>query len=203
MTQEELRQRFKDYFIPSRTPPLCSEETDILSDMLYYKQQHILRATTTAEDRHMILAYEERGNILQCQTRTNNKMANTEPDLVRTYDLSVKRDLPLYYCLHKRAVWSLSMTLKEELAKYKSNIIKPAFLPLYIFLHEMYEKRSKEVRKQYVLSDALWERKFNHIEAEIKKREKFTEIEPAETKQIFFDNYQLLQHRRMPKNVRE
>jgi hypothetical protein len=95
------------------------------------------------------------------------------------------------------------MTLKEELAKYKSNIIKPAFLPLYIFLHEMYEKRSKEVRKQYVLSDALWERKFNHIEAEIKKREKFTEIEPAETKQIFFDNYQLLQHRRMPKNVRE
>jgi hypothetical protein len=57
---------------------------------------------------------------------------------------------PLYDFLHKTPIWSLSTTLKEELAKYKRNVIQPAVTPLWILLIERapsYEENMERVNK--------------------------------------------------------
>ena len=150
-------QRFEDYFNTSRKAPLHSEKTNVLSDIVTYKQKQNYRDITTADDQPMILAYEGTENIPQNETRIKN--TRLKRLLVRNCNLSVERDFPLYDFLHKTPVWSLSTALKEELAKYKSNIIQPAVLPLYIFLHET-RPRYEEVMKN---SEKSYEEQINNV----------------------------------------
>jgi hypothetical protein len=51
-------------------------------------------------------------------------------------DFPEEIDFPLYDFLHKTPIWSLSTTLKEELAKYKRYVIQPAVTPLWILIIE-------------------------------------------------------------------
>ena len=51
-------------------------------------------------------------------------------------DFREEIEFPLYDFLHKTPIWSLSTTLKEELAKYKRNVIQPAVTPLWILIIE-------------------------------------------------------------------
>ena len=65
-------------------------------------------------------------------------------------DFPEEIEFPLYDFLHKTPIWSLSTTLKEELAKYKRNVIQPAVTPLLILLIERapsYEENMKRVNK--------------------------------------------------------
>jgi hypothetical protein len=65
-------------------------------------------------------------------------------------DFPEEIEFPLYDFLHKTAIWSLSTTLKEELAKYKRNVIQPAVTPLLILLIERapsYEENMERVNK--------------------------------------------------------
>ncbi len=55
--------------------------------------------------------------------------------------------LPLYDFLHKMPIWSLSKTLKEELKKYRRNVIQPAGAPLLILLHERRPSYEDMVKK--------------------------------------------------------
>jgi hypothetical protein len=65
-------------------------------------------------------------------------------------DFPEEIEFPLYDFLHKTPIWSLSTTLKEELAKYKRNVIQPAVTPLWILLIERapsYEENMERVNK--------------------------------------------------------
>jgi hypothetical protein len=65
-------------------------------------------------------------------------------------DFPEEIDLPLYDFLHKTPIWSLSTTLKEELAKYKRYVIQPAVTPLWILKIERgpsYEEIWERVEK--------------------------------------------------------
>jgi len=66
-------------------------------------------------------------------------------------DIPQEIAIPLYDFLHKTPVWSLSKTLKEELQKYRRNVIQPASAPLLILLHERrpsYEERVKKLLEE-------------------------------------------------------
>jgi len=69
-------------------------------------------------------------------------------------DFPEEIEFPLYDFLHKTPIWSLSTTLKEELAKYKRNVIQPAVTPLWILLIERapsYEENMERVTKHVLL----------------------------------------------------
>ena len=59
---------------------------------------------------------------------------------------------PLYDFLHKTPIWSLSTTLKEELAKYKLNVIQPALTPWWILKFKRgpsYDENMEMVKKNF------------------------------------------------------
>ena len=67
-------------------------------------------------------------------------------------DFPEEIDFPLCDLLDKTPIWSLSTTLKEELAKYKLNVIQPALTPWWILKFKRgpsYDENIERVEKNF------------------------------------------------------